>query len=386
MAMATEPIRKITLKDGAIRYRCVVDIGRSPSTGKRQQITYTAATMRAAKEWVAKTRVATTNGTLVRRERITVKEYLDQWLAGLNHLKPSTRQNYDDALKVVRDALGRRLLQELTKGDLDSLVTGMLDGSLRRRGTPGQGLSPRAVRLMLTVLAMALEAAKDEGRLQRNVAALVSKPRPAERNDVPLWEPEHVQQFLCAADQHRFGAALRLSLHGLRRGEVVALRWQDVDLDEGEVTISKTHVLIAGRVIEGSPKSKAGRRSVWLGPETVARLRTHRAHQSGEKLQAGGLYADHGFIFADELGEPVKPDAYSNVFEKVSRSAGVPSVTLHQARHGYVSYLQHVGVPTAVVQRLVGHSDPAVTLGVYTHPMETGSRKRVRDALQAVGL
>jgi len=109
--MATEPIRKIVLKDGVIRYRCVVDVGRSPATGKRRQITYTAATIRVAKEWIAKARVETTNGTLVHRERVTLREYLDGWLAGLNHLKPSTHQNYDDALKVVREELGRRLTE-----------------------------------------------------------------------------------------------------------------------------------------------------------------------------------------------------------------------------------------------------------------------------------
>lgn len=377
-----EPIRKIELAGGRVRYRVVVDVGLDPATGKRRQVTSTHDTLKAARAWLAQTRTDATKGTFVARERTTVADYLDGWLAGRVDLKPSTRRNYEDALKVVRDSLGQRSLQDLAKADLDRLVAGMLDGSLRRQGTKGRPLSPRAVRLTLTVLSQALDAAVAEGRLVRNVASLVKRPKD-QRADKAVWEPEHVATFLASTESALLGPLFRLSLHGLRRGEVCGLRWEDVDLEAEQVTVRHARVLVAGLgVVEGDTKSSAGQRTVWLGPETTQRLEGLRRAQR----EQGQGWRDEDLVALDAAGQPLRPDWYSDAFTRAAKAAGVPPVSLHGARHGFVSYLLHQGVPVAVVQRLVGHADAAVTLGVYTHALETGSRASVREALAAVGL
>ncbi|MDQ1626412.1 MAG: hypothetical protein QOI54_156 [Actinomycetota bacterium] len=133
-----EPIRKLYAANGNVRgYRAVVDVGRDPATGKRRQVTSTHTTLNAARTWVAQTRTQVDKGTFVSRERTTLAEHLDSWLAGRTDVKPSTRANYRDALQVPIRALGAKGLQEVTKTDVDRMVAGMLDGSLRRVGRPG---------------------------------------------------------------------------------------------------------------------------------------------------------------------------------------------------------------------------------------------------------
>lgn len=142
------------------------------------------------------------------RDRITVDAYLDDWLAGKHKVKSTTRRNYSDALQVARRSFGQKALQDLTAADVNRMVAGMLDGSLRRQGRAGQPLSPRAVRLTLTVLSMALEAAVKEGRLARNVAALVEPPE-TQGKAREVWNGEHMAAFVKVSDQDRLAGARR---------------------------------------------------------------------------------------------------------------------------------------------------------------------------------
>ena len=136
------------------------------------------------------------------RDRITVDAYLDDWLAGKHKVKATTMRNYSDALQVARRSFGQRALQDLTAADVNRMVPGMLDGSLRRQGRAGQPLSPRAVRLTLTVLSMALEAAVKEGRLAPNVAALVEPPE-TQSQARAVWNGEHRAAFVKVSDADR---------------------------------------------------------------------------------------------------------------------------------------------------------------------------------------
>lgn len=379
------PISKKTLPSGATRYEVVVDGPRDGATGQRKQLRRRFTTRKAAKVWEASARVEVEAGTFVGRERVTLTAYLDEWLAGRHKIKASTRENYRATLQVPLDLFGAKPLQEINKADIDRMVRGMENGSLRRIGRKGAPMSSRAVRLCLTILGQALRDAVKEGRLVRNVAALVEKPTLTTAKKL-VWEPADVAAFLVAADTDRLGPILRLSLHGLRRAEVCGLRWDDLDEDTAQVTVQRARVLVGGQVVEGTPKTAAGTRTVWLGDDTAARLVSLRTAQKRERLEAGAAYEDSGYMAVDVLGRPIRPDTYSDLFAKLAKAALVPVVPLHQARHGFVSYLLHKGVPVAIVQRLVGHSNAAVTLGTYTHALEDGSRDQVRQVLSAIGL
>src|SRR6266571_3354361 len=189
-----EPIRKITLKDGTVRYRLVVDVRRDEN-GKRQQITRTFDRRKDARDELSRIRHETSRGTYVKPSAETVNAYLDAYLKGATRdRRASTRENYRHAFRPVRDRLGARELQSITKRDIEDLVDWMLTEGRRRGGKPGTALGARSVRLTLGRLTAALEMAVLEGKLVRNVAKLVTPPdhTPRERE---TWSKAEVKKF-----------------------------------------------------------------------------------------------------------------------------------------------------------------------------------------------
>ena len=194
----TEPIRKITLKDGTTRYRVVVDVGLRPN-GRRDQRTMTFHTHKDARAAVSRTRSQVDSGVYVAPSKATLGGYLDGWLAGKRGIKPSARSGYMGALKHVRDACGQLQLAKVTKADLDAMVTGMLD----------RGPSARTVALAPTMLSQALDAAMREGTIPRSVAALVERPRQS-KPEKRRWSEDEMRTFLRTVRNHRLHAGWRL--------------------------------------------------------------------------------------------------------------------------------------------------------------------------------
>lgn len=390
-------ITKVASADGALwtpgtppaatRYQVVVDGPPDPGTGQRKQLRRRFKTSREARQWQAQAHTEVTKGTFVGRDRITVNAYLDGWLAGKHKVKPTTRQNYADALQVARRSFGQKALQDLTTTDVNRLVTGMLDGSLRRQGRGGVPLSPSAVRLTLTVLSMALAAAVKEGRLTRNVAALVEPPRQANtRRDV--WDGDAITKFLAVADLDRLAGAWRLSMHALRRSEVLGLAWSDVDFEGGTIRVHRNRVQVGGQaILQDSTKSAAGERVLPITTGAVAGLKRTSAQQAQERLQAGSLYQETGLVAVDALGQPVTPRWYTDRFKALSKEAGAPVVRLHDTRHACGSHLLHKGVPLPIVSAFLGHASPAITAAIYSHEVKDDTNHdRIREALMAAGL
>lgn len=362
------PIKKITLKDGSTRYRFVIDVGRDPETGKRQQKTFTFDRRKDAVAERSRILAETAQGTFVRPSPMTVNEYLDQWLPPvIRDLAEATKRNYKDALQPVRDRLGNKPLQELTKDDVEKLVEWMLTEGRRRGGKAGTGLSGRTVNLTLDRLESALETAQAEGRVVRNVAKLVKRVphKPAERG---TWSKGEVTTFLETAEKDRLHAAWRLSLYGLRRGEVLGLRWdEDIDLDAETLAVNQTRVLVEYREVIKPPKSDNGLRTLPMDEELVAALKALRVSQAREKLAAGEAYQDSGYVVTDELGQRVHPEWYSDEWERVRKRAGVPRIVLHGARHTAISLMEKAGVPISIISMWAGHHSVKFTYGQYVH-------------------
>lgn len=373
---------KIAAK-ATVRYEVVVD-GPRDAQGKRKQMRRRFSTLKEAKAWEASTTVEIDKGTFVGREKISLAAYLDAWEAGLEQ-KATTASNYRTALLPVRRMIGGKMLQQVTKDDVESVKAAMKNGTARVKGD--KPLSPAAIRLTLVVLAMAMQAAVVEGRLPRNVAAMVAKPALIQKKR-SVWETAEVAKFLAVSDLDRLAGAWRLSLTGLRRGEVMGLSWDDVALDEALVTIRNSRVLVDGQpVLQASTKSEAGERVVPLSDAAVAALRRTSAVQAAEKLAAGeGAYQDCGLVAVDALGRPVPPRWYGQRFQALSRAAGVPVVRLHDARHAYGSHLLAQGVPLPLVSEVMGHASTDITARVYAHALKDGAQDRVRLATAAAGL
>lgn len=228
-------IKKVTLKDGTVRYRFVVDIGRDPDTGRRQQKTHTFHTRREARAAYDKIRHQMNEGSYIRPTKITVSAYLNGWLEGATRdLRDSSRRSYQDALRPVHERLGPMPIQKVSKANVEQLVTWMETSGRRRGGKPGTGLGPRSIRLTLGRLTAAFEMATLEGIVPRNVVKLVKPPK-YEPDQPDTWSRAEVRKFLGKAKTDRLHAAWRLSLYGLRRGEVLGPRWHE-DVDFGSFT------------------------------------------------------------------------------------------------------------------------------------------------------
>lgn len=388
-----EPIRKIELKDGTVRYRLVVDIGRDEK-GKRQQITRTFDKLKEARAELSRIRHETDQGTYIKPSEITVDDYLDEYLVGATRgRRESTKVSYRDAFRPVRERLGARALQSISKADIENLVDWMLTSGRRRGGKAGTGLGPRSVRLTLGRFKAAFEMAVDEGRLVRNVVKLVTPPEytPGER---ATWSRTEVRRFLRVATKDRLHAAWRLSLYGLRRGEVLGLRWSDIDLRVKTLTVTQARVLVDYKVRIEPPKSRNGKRTLPLDDELVSALTELRKRQARESATAGHAYragledldwytAGDEYVVTDDLGIPLHPEAYSDEFTRLLKRAGLPKIRLHDSRHTTLSLMEKAGVPISIVSKWAGHYDAAFTMRTYVHASDD-DLKQGRQALAKI--
>ena len=358
-------IRKVE-RAGGPRYKFTLNLGRDPVTGNRRQRVYTYDTEKEAKRERARLTGQVVEGRFTDRTAVTVDEALDAYLrTACFERAENTRVSYAGALLPVRERLGGRKLQSLTRADIEDLRDWMTASGRRRGGTPGTGLGARSVQLTLGRLRAALELACQEGLLARNPAEYVRPPRQAKRQGT-TWSEAELRRFAAVAAGDRLAAAWRLSLLGMRRGEVCGLRWADVDLDARTVTIGRARVLVYGKVTEKTPKSERGYRTLPLDAAATAALTALQAAQLGEMDAAGPAYANAGYVAADELGAPLHPERYSDEFARLCREAGVPVIRLHDTRHTANSLMAAAGVPDHIRAAWCGHT-VAVNVATYTH-------------------
>lgn len=372
-----DPIKRIELKDGRIRYRFVIDVGRDPTTGKRKQETHTYDGKREAKSEYARIKNETDRGVYVRPSTMTVDAFLTEWLASATRdVEKATAANYRDALLPVRERLGTRMLQSLTEADIDGLVDWMLTGARRRGGTPGTGLSVRSVRLTLGRFRSALNVAVRRQIVVRNVAAFATIPRAAAkaalaaRAERAPWTTDEVKTFLAGVAGERLHAVCLLSLMGLRPAEVCGLRWSDVDLDGATIAAGKnTRTLVDGEVEEKPAKSAAGDRGLPMPAVVLAALKAFKARQAAEKLRAGTAYEATGYVLVDELGAAQRTDWLRRRTYELMAKVDVRKVRLYDARHACLTHLGAEGVPDVVLAAWAGHADGGtLAKRVYIHP------------------
>jgi integrase len=377
MAAKRDPIRKIELSDGRLRYRFVVDVGRR-TDGGRDQRTYTFDSLKEAR--IERARIISEHhqGVYVKPNRsLTVEQFFTEWLETKETKKPATRQSYLDALRPMLRAYGSMPLQQLDVPDLEKIKKAMLDGSARRVGRPGP-LSPRSVNLMLTVVGMGLKVAVKRGMLPRNVAELVDRAPSDDSGRLKRgsWQTEHARAFLRHVREDRLYAAWLLSIFGLRRGEVLGLTWDALDLT-GELAearrtkgpsllITDTRGVVAGVVMAGTPKAKASARVLPLPALLVHALTAHRAAQERERRRSSAAHVRTGLVVVDVMGRPYRPEWYSKRFVALSGAAGLPRIPLHGLRHVAASLMGDLGVPDVVIAAWLGQAQVTVTHG-YMH-------------------
>jgi integrase len=380
-ARKTDPIKKITTKAGETRYRFIIDMGKRPD-GKRDQRCYTYARLGDARAARAKIISDRTRGVMVKPTKISLAEAITGWLEGKRNLRPSTQRLYTDSLRLVSDRLGHIQLQSLTKAHVDDLVTDLLAHGRRIGNVQRPGLSPRSVNVVLTLLGSVLDSAIGQDQLTRNVAKMAERPS-QRKKDMNTWTERQAAAFLESVADDRLSAAWQLSLYGLRRGEVLGLRWSDVDLQAKTLTIRKNRLEVTGAgVIKGEPKTERGRRTLPLDDALVAALRALETRQKRERLAAGEAYqccrdCSDAHVAVNEYGVPYRPEWFSDQFRELSKAAGLPVIRLHDARHTCGTLMHLRGVPTAVISKWLGHATASFTMSTYVHSQD--------EALAAAG-
>ncbi len=230
-------------------------------------------------------------------------------------------------------------------------------------------ISAKTVRYIHTTIHKALEDAVDTGLLAKNVADRAKPPRPSRRStrEVGSWEGHELAQFLASVRGTRLEAVWRLAaMTGMRRGEILGLRWADVDFEASRLSVRHALVAVAYEIIESTPKSHNAR-VIDLDGETTDLLRAHRRSQQVERHDWGTDYEDHDLVVARENGSPIHPHSFSQAFERIVRRAGIRTIRLHDLRHTHATLALKAGVPVKVVSERLGHESPAFTLKQYAH-------------------
>jgi integrase len=190
-----------------------------------------------------------------------------------------------------------------------------------------------------------------------------------------VWTAAQTAEFLRQVRGHRLYALFHLvALRGLRRGEAAGLRWSDLDLDAGTLTVTGQLQQLGGRMIAGPPKSDAGRRVIALDKTTITALREHRLRQQAERAAAGTRWAETGYVFTTPAGGPVGPDRVTRLFRELVTGSGLPPVTLHGLRHGAATLALAAGTDLKVVQDQLGHSTVVLTADTYTSVLPETAR------------
>jgi len=316
-------------------------------------------------------------GTYIAPTRRTLGHYLGEWLPGIRHtIRASTWESYERNVRShVLPRLGHVHLEQLTATALNGLYadlveSGRIDGKGNRAGK-GPGLSPRTVHYIHTILHRALKDAVEDGLVVRNVAASARPPRQgaSKRQEMQTWTPQELRAFLAhVADDRLYPVFMLAATTGMRRGEVLGLRWRDLDLAVGRLAIRQTLIAVRHQATFSEPKTGRGRRSVALDPATVATLRAQRVRQAEEKLAIGPHYRDDlDLVFAREEGSPLQPEAVTMVFDRRVATSGLPRIRFHDLRHTHATLALAAGVHPKVVSERLGHAGIAITLDTYSH-------------------
>lgn len=237
------------------------------------------------------------------------------------------------------------------------------------------GLAPRTVQHVHAVLLQSLGVAERWGRVARNVAALVDAPRVPSRQRTPLSYAA-ARALLAAVQGHRLATLYALALIlGLRLGELLGLRWADLDWTAQTLAVTQQVQATRGKAQIGPPKTEAGRRMLPLPAPLVALLREHLERQQRERAGQGAAWEDHGLIFPSERGTPLAPRNLERHYYAARAQAGIPeTVNFHLVRHTVATWLAELGINETVIAAILGHSRQGVT-ALYTHVTQAAMRR-----------
>ena len=349
--------------------------------GRRQRKSVYAKTRREVTAKLREAQQRVEQGLAVLDDRRLLADFLDTWLEQV--VKPSVRPRTHESYASVVDyhlipALGHLRLNQLRPQHIQQL--------LAEKTT--SGLSARTVEYIWAILCRALKVAVNWNLLTRNAAEQVTPPRPIHTEITPLSIAE-IHLLLDEADAStRYGAAVTLALTtGMRRGEILGLQWDDIDMtdDPPRLRVRRTLQRIGGQLVTGEPKSTKSRRTITLPALAKQALQRHRITQAQERLVAGDEWVEEDYVFATASGLPVDPRNFHRSWHILLDKVGLDRRPLHEARHAAASLMLSYGVPLKAVQETLGHSSIQITADTYGHLMPEDADRVAHVVDKALG-
>ncbi|CAA9321932.1 MAG: Integrase [uncultured Chloroflexia bacterium] len=340
------------------------------ANGPKRKVVYGKSRAEAAAK-LAKAMADRDGGLIFDSGNITVGEHLDQWLKNCvkHSVKQTTYENYEYVVRRhLVPAIGAKRLGKLSPAQVQSLYRQKLDA----------GLAPRTVRLIHTVLHRALKQAVRWGLVPRNVTDAVEVPRPQKKEIRPLT-PEQVKTLLRAAEGDRLEALYVLAVTtGMREGELLGLRWEDVDLEQEVVRVRQQLTRTRSGLSFTKPKNGKGRSVALMGTAAKA-LRAHRDAQDRERSRLAGLWQETGLVFTSATGTPLDVGNLTyRSFRPLLERAGLPRVRVHDLRHSFATLFLSNGTHPKIVQEMLGHSNISMTMDTYSHVLPNMQGEAVR--------
>ena len=300
-------------------------------------------------------------GILATGKQQKLRDYLEQWLEEVHRptVRLSTYLNYRRNLdKHILPALGNIQVQKLTPQTVQAFYASKMNS----------GLKARTIHLFHAILHKALDNAVRWNLVSRNVCSVVSLPR-LQKYEVHPLTPEQANALLEVARGKRLEAILTVALiTGMRRGELLGLRWQDINFEQRSLQVQRSVSRLPGHgFIESEPKTASGRRNITLPPVLIEVLKQHRTHQKETRLKAGSTWVEQDIVFCTRHGGFIDQSYLRQLFESLLKESGLPHIRFHDLRHSAATILLTLGIHPKVVQELLGHSTVSMTMDIYSH-------------------
>lgn len=368
-------------KNGITYYKGLLTIGRNEE-GKLIRKSFNSKKKQDVVNAMANYKSQMLNGELSTNEKIKLAEWYHTYIFEFrkNDLKPSTFERYYSIYKnyILNSPLANIRLVDIRTVDIQKYYNKLL--SIDNK-TPS--IVNTINRYVTTVL---LEAVK-QGIIKKAYSTLVKIPKVEYNSDYSVLSLEDQRKFIAAIQNHEFKVLFLTALGtGLREGELLALKWSDIDFIDNTVSVSKTIKRVPiiekdgsrkYKLIEQEPKTKSSIRTVPLPDNIVTELEKYKSKQNIEKIKNRDIYNDMNYIFADKLGNPLESKRPNRNFQSVLKSIDIKPIKFHSLRHTYATRLFEQSVPIKTVQKLMGHKDSSTTLDIYTHVMPSEKIKAV---------
>ncbi|QXE18720.1 site-specific integrase [Clostridium sp. 001] len=370
-------------KDGVLKgWRTTITIGHD-DTGKlvRKQFygKTKLETIKKKDEYMNKSAA----GLLPCDEKITLQEWIKIWLYEyrINDLRPSTLERYCGIYKIyiLNSPIGLKKLKDLKTANLQAYYNILIQEKHK---------TPNVIKNLNKLLKTGLNQAVKEHYIIINPCNSVTLPKLPPKKEIQIFTVEEEKKFIKSLSSHRNRALFMLALGtGLRQGEILALRWSDINLEENELKVQRTfkRVQLINRdnsknkteLIVQEPKTKNSKRTIPIPSAIAAELKRHKIRQAEEKLKAGDIYVDNDLVFPNAIGEPTDAKNITRSYKRALKRADISYKNFHAMRHTYATRLFEADIPLKTVQELLGHADISTTANVYTHVLPRQKIKAV---------